>query len=68
MVELFEATLGLGGTLSGEHGIGITKSRFLTKEFGEADLELQRRIKGGFDPLGILNPGKIFPQPKAALN
>ncbi len=58
--ELFSAALRLGGTLTGEHGVGILKKRWLGDELGEDQLELQRRIKGVFDPLGILNPGKVF--------
>jgi glycolate oxidase len=58
--ELFETALKLGGTLTGEHGIGILKKRWLGNELGETQLELQRRIKAVFDPNGILNPGKVF--------
>ncbi|QPZ39230.1 FAD-binding oxidoreductase [Paramicrobacterium chengjingii] len=58
--ELFLAALKLGGTLTGEHGIGILKKRWLGDELGEDQLELQRQIKQVFDPLGILNPGKVF--------
>jgi len=57
---LFDYTLKLGGTISGEHGIGITKSAFIAKEIGEVELELMKNIKRVFDPKGILNPGKIF--------
>ncbi len=59
---LFDTTLALGGTISGEHGVGITKAPYLRKELGEAELALMRRIKDAFDPLGLLNPGKIFPE------
>lgn len=58
--ELFEAALRLGGTLTGEHGIGILKKRWLGAELGADQLELQREIKRVFDPQGILNPGKVF--------
>lgn len=58
--ELFNATLHLGGTITGEHGVGITKKRFLPMEIGETQIELMRGIKKVFDPLNILNPGKIF--------
>jgi glycolate oxidase len=58
---LFEYTLELGGTISGEHGIGITKAPYITKEIGPAELKLMKKIKKIFDPNGILNPGKIFP-------
>jgi glycolate oxidase len=58
--EMFVAALRLGGTLTGEHGIGILKRRWLRDELGDDQLEMQRQVKGVFDPLGILNPGKIF--------
>ncbi len=58
--ELFRTVLDLGGTLSGEHGIGIAKSPFLKWEVGEAGLETMWRIKQALDPLNILNPGKMF--------
>lgn len=58
--EIFEAALALGGTLTGEHGIGTLKRRWLADELGDAQVELQRQIKAVFDPRGILNPGKVF--------
>lgn len=58
---VFEYTLVLGGTISGEHGIGITKSAFIAKEVGQTELGLMKQIKRVFDPNGILNPGKLFP-------
>ena len=58
--ELFLAALRLGGTLTGEHGIGLLKRRWLRDELGDDQLELQRQIKSVFDPQGILNPGKVF--------
>jgi glycolate oxidase len=54
--ELVRAALELGGTISGEHGVGITKRPWIAEELGEANLALQRRLKAAFDPLGILNP------------
>ncbi len=57
---LMRATLELGGTITGEHGVGLAKKPFLPWEQGTELLELQRRLKGAFDPSGILNPGKIF--------
>lgn len=57
---LFEATIALGGTLSGEHGIGVLKAPYLHLEQSPELIALQKRIKGLFDPAGILNPGKIF--------
>jgi glycolate oxidase len=58
--EVFRACLRLGGTLTGEHGVGTLKRRWLRDELGEPQVELQRELKRVFDPLGILNPGKIF--------
>lgn len=58
--EIFDHTLALGGTLSGEHGVGITKREYIGREIGEKELELMRGIKKLFDPNGILNPAKIF--------
>ncbi len=58
--DLFRAALRLGGTLTGEHGIGVLKSRWLADELGEDQWELQREITRVFDPQGILNPGKVF--------
>ena len=58
--EIFQVTLALGGTLSGEHGIGITKTPYLGMEVDKMGLEAMRRIKEAFDPNDILNPGKIF--------
>ncbi len=57
--EIFQATVDLEGTLSGEHGIGLAKAEFMPMAFSEAELELFRRIKHAFDPKGILNPGKM---------
>ncbi len=58
--ELFQKVIQMGGTLSGEHGIGITKAPYLKMEIPRAGLEVMSRIKKAFDPMEILNPGKIF--------
>lgn len=58
--EVFELTLSLNGTLSGEHGVGITKSPYITMELDSSVIELMKGIKKVFDPNNILNPGKIF--------
>lgn len=58
--EIFEITLKLGGSISGEHGIGITKAPYIGMEIKERELELMKGIKSLFDPKGIMNPGKIF--------
>jgi glycolate oxidase len=58
--EIFDAALKLGGTLSGEHGIGIAKSRWLEKETSRGTILYSKKIKAALDPKGILNPGKII--------
>ena len=58
--ELFRTAVALGGTLTGEHGVGVLKRRWLAEELGPDSYELQVKIKSVFDPLGILNPGKVF--------
>jgi len=57
--EIFEAALSLGGTLSGEHGIGLAKKKYMEQEFGPVGLAVMKKIKDALDPKGILNPGKI---------
>jgi D-lactate dehydrogenase len=61
MDDLFEATLALGGQLSGEHGIGLAKRDYMARALDPATLEAMRAIKRVFDPDGILNPGKLLP-------
>ncbi|RDG31039.1 FAD-binding oxidoreductase [Streptomyces corynorhini] len=58
--DIFTTALRLGGTLTGEHGVGTLKRRWLAQELGQDALELQRRVKAAFDPYGILNPGKAI--------
>jgi glycolate oxidase len=58
--EIFEIALGLGGTLSGEHGIGIAKSKWLEKETGRGAILFSRKLKKALDPKSILNPGKVI--------
>jgi glycolate oxidase len=60
ITEIFELTVSLGGTLSGEHGIGYVQKQFMPIAFKEVHLQLMRDIKKVFDPKGILNPDKIF--------
>ena len=57
--ELFDAAISLGGTLSGEHGIGFSKAGFMKKVLDEKNIELMNAVKKIFDPEGILNPGKV---------
>jgi glycolate oxidase len=58
--ELIDLALSLGGTISGEHGLGLAKKKYLPKQVEETQIELMRGIKRTFDPHNILNPGKIF--------
>jgi glycolate oxidase len=58
--EIMALGLELGGTITGEHGVGILKKEWLARELGPVGLELQRSVKQAFDPLGLLNPGKLF--------
>ena len=58
--EIFDKALAFGGTLSGEHGIGIAKARFLPRQFSDAELDLMKRLKNAFDPDNIFNPGKFI--------
>ncbi|WP_405742311.1 FAD-binding protein [Streptomyces sp. NBC_01525] len=58
--EIMALGLELGGTITGEHGVGVLKKEWLARELGPVGLELQRSIKQVFDPLGLLNPGKLF--------
>ncbi|MET8566526.1 FAD-linked oxidase C-terminal domain-containing protein [Streptomyces sp. NPDC004783] len=58
--EIMALGLELGGTITGEHGVGVLKKEWLAREIGPVGLEMQRAVKQVFDPLGILNPGKLF--------
>ncbi len=62
--DVFRLTVSLGGTISGEHGVGTTKMPYINMELGAAAIEAMQRVKDAFDPRGILNPGKIFPNGK----
>ncbi|MDX9787017.1 MAG: FAD-linked oxidase C-terminal domain-containing protein [Desulfobacterales bacterium] len=57
---LFDYTLALGGTISGEHGVGTAKAPYFNREIGVVETRLMKKIKSAFDPRGVLNPGKIF--------
>ena len=58
--EIFDVALSVGGTLSGEHGVGVLKRPHLEQALGRVSVEIQHRIKKALDPLNIMNPGKIF--------
>ena len=57
--EIFAAAIGLGGTITGEHGVGLSKLPWLERYLGTEHVALLRRIKAAFDPQGLLNPGKL---------
>lgn len=58
--EIFDAAIAMGGTITGEHGVGIAKKKYLPRLVGESGIRVMRGIKQAFDPKGILNPGKIY--------
>ncbi|SEH53284.1 glycolate oxidase [Mycolicibacterium rutilum] len=60
--EIIEAALALGGTITGEHGVGTEKIQFMTKRFTPVEIAAQRAIKRTFDPAGLLNPGVMLPE------
>jgi glycolate oxidase len=62
VADILRAAVDMGGTITGEHGVGLAKRDFLEYEQGPELVALQRRLKAAFDPDGILNPGKIFPE------
>jgi glycolate oxidase len=62
--EVYEITLSLGGTITAEHGIGLSKIQYLEMALDKKQIEIMKKIKMIFDPKNILNPGKIFPQEK----
>ncbi len=65
--EIFRMAVEMGGTISGEHGVGIVKAPFLEMEVGPMGVSVMKRLKSCFDPNGILNPGKIFLEEEAVL-
>ncbi len=66
--EIVSETLRLGGTVTGEHGVGLAKKAFVKRQLGEGSYELMRTIKKALDPTGLLNPGKIFDLASASPN
>jgi glycolate oxidase len=59
--EIFQTAIDLGGTMSGEHGIGLSKAPYIPLELSPDQINAMRAIKKALDPNNILNPGKIFP-------
>jgi len=60
MREIFEKALSLGGTITGEHGVGLAKKAFLRSQLGDSSYALMRQVKRALDPDNLLNPGKVF--------
>jgi glycolate oxidase len=60
MAEIFDQAVKLGGTITGEHGVGLAKKSFLPKAIGDSSLESMRQLKRTWDPDNVLNPHKIF--------
>jgi glycolate oxidase len=59
--EIYRLTLSLGGMITGEHGVGVTRRRYLPLALDDTQIDIMRQIKAVFDPHYILNPGKVFP-------
>ncbi len=60
--EILRLCVAVGGVLTGEHGVGVEKRDLMDTMFTKLDLDQQQRLKCAFDPEGLLNPGKVFPQ------
>lgn len=65
--DILKLCVEAGGTITGEHGVGIEKNKYMSWLFSEDDLKAMEKIKDAFDPKGLFNPGKIFPTPKGCL-
>jgi len=59
--RMVERAIAMEGTCTGEHGVGLGKKEYLIKELGEGTVDLMKQIKKTLDPLGIMNPGKLYP-------
>jgi glycolate oxidase len=62
--EIIRACVNAGGSITGEHGVGVDKRAYMPAMFGEADLDAFTRLRTAFDPLGLANPGKVMPTPR----
>src|SRR5579862_5123459 len=62
--QILDACLEAGGSITGEHGVGVDKSRYMPKMFGADDLDTMQLVRCAFDPAGLCNPGKVFPTPR----
>jgi glycolate oxidase len=61
---ILDACIEAGGSITGEHGVGVDKSRYMPKMFSSADLDTMQLVRCAFDPASLCNPGKIFPTPR----
>ena len=61
---IVKACVDEGGSITGEHGVGVDKKRYMAKMFAEADLDAFQRLRCAFDPAGLANPGKVMPTPR----
>jgi len=61
--EILEYCISVGGSITGEHGVGMEKNCYMPLQFAADDLAVMRRVKTAFDPAELANPGKIFPTP-----
>jgi len=62
-LEILTACVEAGGSITGEHGVGMEKNCYMPLQFRPSDLAAMRRVKDAFDPDGLMNPGKVFPTP-----
>jgi glycolate oxidase len=62
--EIIVACVELGGSITGEHGVGVDKKRYMPRMFSEADLDAFQKLRCAFDPDGLANPGKVMPTPR----
>jgi glycolate oxidase len=61
---ILDACIAFGGSITGEHGVGVDKSRYMPKMFSAEDLDTMQRVRCAFDPASLCNPGKVFPTPR----
>jgi len=61
--EILEMCIEVGGSITGEHGVGMEKNCYMPLQYAPVDMAVMRRVKDAFDPLGLANPGKVFPTP-----
>ena len=62
--EILRLCIRLGGSITGEHGVGADKAQYMPRMFTDDDLDVMQRVRAAFDPRNLCNPGKIFPTPR----